>query len=675
MSKTAKVILIIALVLGLLLLTILGIGGYLIYKYVKDYNGNTNTEPVVISNTWELSSSLESFSASEFDNFVAKHKKELEEDSSSSVLGLGLAEGGAFEDGVVMSIDADAAAPTEKSSDEEGITNIQEQGVDEGDIVKAYGDYLVVLRRGRVFTIQVKDGDEELLEPIYKSDAYPKGFTNGTWYDEMLIHDNQVIVVGYSYSVSATEIGIFEIADDGKITHKDSYYIDSNDYYSSRNYASRLVDNELIFYMPYYLFDWDYIDDEYRPVSNLPQIKKWKNNNELTKGKNIIEKNDIYKPIQDTDTPTLHMVVTCDLDSADFDCSSQAILGPYSRNFYVSPNAVYVWVYDYDYSYYYDEEDVDDEEEVEEPNAYVYAMPLDEEGVGVIRAYGSPLDQFSFKESDDNYLNVLVQDQGFGDAMWNPEYADSNLSLLRFPTGEFGKNPKALSANYYRTLPSLEGYGMQNRFVDDYLLYGSGSSWWDEEDDLDPLYVVNYKNRGKVQNIDLNSSVDRIEVLDNDNAVVVGGDDEDLQFNWISLSEDAKLASTNTLEDAVQGETRSHGFFYSASQGVLGLPIKDIGEGYEQLWYGSAEIIFYDVDTDKKEFSKLGTLASSSSSNDEYSFVDDSCEYSCTDWYGNSRPIFLGDRIFALLGYELVEGEVDSGDIKEKGRTHCFSDL
>ena len=29
---------------------------------------------------------------------------------------------------------------------------------------------------------------------------------------------------------------------------------------------------------------------------------------------------------------------------------------------------------------------------------------------------------------------------------------------------------------------------------------------------------------------------------------------------------------------------------------------------------------------------------------------------SCVDWYGNARPIFLGDRMFALLGYELVEG-------------------
>lgn len=41
---------------------------------------------------------------------------------------------------------------------------------------------------------------------------------------------------------------------------------------------------------------------------------------------------------------------------------------------------------------------------------------------------------------------------------------------------------------------------------------------------------------------------------------------------------------------------------------------------------------------------------------------------SCVDWYGNSRPIFLGDRILALLGYEIVEGAVDDGRIREVRR-------
>jgi hypothetical protein len=38
------------------------------------------------------------------------------------------------------------------------------------------------------------------------------------------------------------------------------------------------------------------------------------------------------------------------------------------------------------------------------------------------------------------------------------------------------------------------------------------------------------------------------------------------------------------------------------------------------------------------------------------------------DWYGNARPLFLRGRIFALLGYELVEGQVQGGRMRELRR-------
>ncbi|HTU11159.1 MAG TPA: hypothetical protein VMG08_09710, partial [Allosphingosinicella sp.] len=44
------------------------------------------------------------------------------------------------------------------------------------------------------------------------------------------------------------------------------------------------------------------------------------------------------------------------------------------------------------------------------------------------------------------------------------------------------------------------------------------------------------------------------------------------------------------------------------------------------------------------------------------------CEVSCIDWYGNSRPIFTGGRIFALTGTELIEGAMESGGIRETRR-------
>ena len=50
--------------------------------------------------------------------------------------------------------------------------------------------------------------------------------------------------------------------------------------------------------------------------------------------------------------------------------------------------------------------------------------------------------------------------------------------------------------------------------------------------------------------------------------------------------------------------------------------------------------------------------------------ANDGCRASCVDWYGNARPLFLRGRVFALLGYEIVEGELAGGKIREKRRTN-----
>jgi hypothetical protein len=44
------------------------------------------------------------------------------------------------------------------------------------------------------------------------------------------------------------------------------------------------------------------------------------------------------------------------------------------------------------------------------------------------------------------------------------------------------------------------------------------------------------------------------------------------------------------------------------------------------------------------------------------------------DWYGNARPLFYRGRIFALLGYELVEGQLQQGLMQERFRTHFLLD-
>src|SRR5204863_4923199 len=155
--------------------------------------------------------------------------------------------------------------------------------------VKLHGDHLVVLRRGRLFTIRVGEGN---LQPISTVDAFgPDIDPRSTWYDEMLVSADTVVVIGYSYERGGTEVGLFQIDDAGKITYRSTYHLRSNDYYSSRNYASRLIGSKLIFYTPLYLVP--YAND---PLATFPAVRRWHKGATAAEFQRIVSPTRVYVP-------------------------------------------------------------------------------------------------------------------------------------------------------------------------------------------------------------------------------------------------------------------------------------------------------------------------------------------------------------------------------------------
>jgi hypothetical protein len=147
----------------------------------------------------------------------------------------------------------------------------------------------------------------------------------------------------------------------------------------------------------------------------------------------------------------------------------------------------------------------------------------------------------------------------------------------------------------------------------------------------------------------------------------VGNEPGGLTFSAVALDETPTLAGRHTVRNAAQGETRSHGFFYLPDgdrRGTLGLPVTagGDGDGWRQLRGVSSAVMFLGVEG--LRFRELGALRSGATA-----AVDDHCVASCADWYGNARPIFWRNRVFALLGYELVEGDLTGGRVRETRRT------
>ena len=182
-------------------------------------------------------------------------------------------------------------------------------------IVKVHGDYLIVLRRGRLFTVRIGGGD---LRPIAALDAFGGDVDpRGAWYDEMLIAGDTIVVVGYSYARGGTEIGVFRIAADGILSYRGTYHLRSNDYYSSRNYASRLIGSKLVFYSPLYLNPW-----QPDPSAAFPAMRKWRNGATAADFKRIAPATRIYRtdePLDPFDGVALHTVTSCDLAMPELD--------------------------------------------------------------------------------------------------------------------------------------------------------------------------------------------------------------------------------------------------------------------------------------------------------------------------------------------------------------------
>lgn len=553
---------------------------------------------------------------------------------------------------VVVTGTAVAAQSAAKAAD--GITNNQEADVDEGGIVKMRGDTLVILRRGRLFTVSLAGG---AMRPVDSIDAFPPGVSGrGDWYDEMLISGDRVIVVGYSYARGGTEINRFRLDSAGRLRFEDAWHLKSNDYYSSRNYASRLIGNRLIFYTPLDL-DWD--DN---PFEVLPGVRRWQGGEGAgdRKFKRIASARQVFiAPVmrnsRDAVVDTLHSVTSCDLAAADLGCSATAVLGPQSRTFYVSAQGVYLWVTDAWRS--------------DRPESYLYRLPFGRERPSATVARGAPVDQFSFREDPaEGILNVLVRSDGGGDAMFAPEASGggAGVALLRVRFSDFGDASRQVPRARYRFLPSVPGWSFHNRFAGDHVLYGAGT--YGEASGRANLVAARLRD-GRVTRLPVPHSVDRIELLGRD-AMVIGGTPRGLGFSTVELDGRAPdLGDRYVHPDSAEGESRSHAFFFSPDSdapdgrsGTVGLPVAKRADPALARFFGSSAAMVF-LRRDDRRLAPAGELDARTRG-----VVDDDCKASCVDWYGNARPIFRGGRTFALLGYELVEGELSRGRIREVGR-------
>jgi hypothetical protein len=581
------------------------------------------------------------------------------------------------------------------------ITNNQMRGVEEGDIVKQIGRFLLVLSDGRIFVIDTRPGGRPALVLADRVDVY-RDPESTTWYDEMLVFGDRILVTGYSYHEDATELSVFRLDGEGRLSREGVFYISSDDYYDPDNYATRLVGDRLVVYTPVR------VPRLAGETFSYPIVRRWipgeAREEAVRRGRRLFDARSIYRPVRLEADPTIHTVSVCPLGEVgggrEFECRSTAFAGARDAEWYVTENEAFLWTSAGNEPWYRADRylaicsdgappPLDDVLE-----ATVYRVPHGERmAPQVLGARGVPFDQFSI-QANDGRLRALVDQLP---ARCEREfYAAAEPVYFDAPLAAFGERIADVPHQRYTAVPSPGSQWIANRFTERWLVYGglsrfrSGPPDLDGQDDnsaylrqlrrelaIPPAYAVPADRPGDVAQLDVGHSVIRVERT-GENVVLTGyRDRRGLSVSLIDLRASPRVASILRLDGRYETESRSHAFnslIAEDGSGTMGLPTSPAAEEGDRWWWRSraSDLSFLAVDRNGN-LDDLGMLRSSvfydrRGGEGEDGLDDYVCEVSCVDWYGNSRPIFTDGRVFALTGAELIEGRVIGFGIREVRR-------
>lgn len=559
------------------------------------------------------------------------------------------------------------------------ITNNQVNGVDEGDIVKVSGDYLLILRQGKIFSVRLSEYGASELEPLSEVDIVQPGWSKDVWYDELLVVEDIILVLGYSYTLAASQILRFKIDSHGVITYKDGIAIKSNDYFSSDNYASRLFKGKYLTYLPVDLIA-NHPDELDGFGVNIPKFAKLNSNTARNLiWEEIVKPIDIYKPNQVVTYPILHTMITCSPLSESFECTGKGVISSDNYEYFVSQSAFYLWTYalpkqlvtDFNYDENWNTHYESTATSQMSGESRLFKLEHLSQKFKFVEVDGVPVDQFSFDENE-GVLNIVAVNNPLSK---NKEKAQ--LYQIEKDDFDSSSNPQIMP---YRTLYLAPNF-INNRFFEGWLVlgyYADINGGYKSKASVEPQFTLSLESLSTAAglHIELGHSVDRIEKVGR--KLFISGIDNDFKFrvSIINMENEPFLEGKGIFDGFLEHDTRSHAFNFRQFDnqlGVAGITVykKDDNSGNALLndfyWDENvpANIIFFGLDGgyDVK-------IAGEVKSHAQRISITDDCEISCVDWYGNSRPFFINGRIFALTGDELIELQLIGNEINEIRRVN-----
>jgi hypothetical protein len=570
------------------------------------------------------------------------------------------------------------------------ITNNQNVGVDEGGIIKQIGPYLLVLQDGRIFTVDTRapTGSMRLSDRL---NVYTN-VSRGAWYDEMLVQGDRVLVTAYSYAEQATVMSVFRIdIATGKLSRDGSFAVSSQDYYSRSNYATRIVGDKLVFRITSSVApSWE--------SPRAPSIVVRPNENLAGSNRRmpLVRVQNLYRPLLNVSNYAVQTIVICQLGSAktsDLTCRSESFIGPRQSELLVTTTDAYLWngggqneaYIPYNYGdWRYSTRLIDERRakcatlsmitQDDIKPAVIYKVPLNGSSPSVAFARGRPNNQFAMEVQNNNFH--MISNWTHDDCVIYGFLAPSQLTLTSISLRRFGATPSQFDVRDVSNLPGM-GQPTQVRFMRDWMVYQTPEpNVTAPTQSLTPvdanaqntIYATPLARPKDTITSSVPYPVTRLQPMAGGMLAIGPISQNNLGISWLAPTTAFKPASTLTMTGRIESEGRSHAFSATQlpdSRSLFGLPTVRIDDGQVRSVARSASSnLSFITMTPTGDLSSVGDIAMSKiDPNSNYR-----CEVSCIDWYGNSRAVFTGGRIFALLGTEIVEGRLSGTQMGVVGR-------
>jgi hypothetical protein len=548
------------------------------------------------------------------------------------------------------------------------ITNNQNIGVDEGGIVKQIGPYLMVLQDGRIFSVDTRTN----MRLADRMNVYTDN-DDATWYDEMLVQGDRVIITAYSYEFEATSFIVFRVnLATGKLSRQGVFYVTSDDYYSGENYASRIVGNTLILSVrtsfPFELADLHKVKIGVAGGSRRsPHVV----------GQPLISARTTHRPVMTSVNYSLHSVVICPLQSSTLrprSCKTQTFVGPEDSELLVTTTDVYLWNglaagEQYNFATRSGRHvnsppcsSTNSASLADAEKAVVYRVPINGGKPTFAHMRGRPTDQFTMEVQNQTFymLSKWANDRCVG----RPK---GSFALASVPLTAFAARPGPFLSARATKLPGPANDEPMVRFSKGWIVYADRGDWdkneGDDESHSTLLYATPLALPANTVATTIPHMLNRLQPVAGGMLATGSKDGTDLSMSWLSLGTAFRPRSTLTLSGRVESEGRSHAFSVTQlpdGRSLMGLPTtgRNDGTARDVDRTLSSDISFFSLST-------TGQLAPSGKINMVKTDPNSAyrCEVSCIDWYGNSRAVFTGGRIFALIGTQIVEGQLTGNEM------------